>query len=368
MKTVAVYPFPSDNDSNTYVKMILENAEAENLKFIPFENSVSKTFKMDSKKVQEVYLNWYENFEAPELWVTFRRLLKRWFILHLLKRKHIDIVPTVHNRQTHDTKWGRLSKAFTKYLYGNAKNLLILCENTRDVLKETFGEGFYKKKLEKKCVKIPHPTYTSIYPISTKDIRKAYCISDKDMVLLYLGAIKKYKNVELIIRLAKYFQRKGYNGKFILAGGCSDSDYLEQLRKETQGLTNLILVPHFIGDEEIDGFMKAADVFICPLNIESSLNSGSCMLGLTYGKQVICPKIGTIQELNYGMPYTYVYQTKEEHYTELEKAAEKAYSDFTRNVVEYREKETELKCYMERRFSPTITGKKYYDFFMKEDN
>ena len=31
MKTVAVYPFPSDNDSNTYVKMILENAEAENL-------------------------------------------------------------------------------------------------------------------------------------------------------------------------------------------------------------------------------------------------------------------------------------------------------------------------------------------------
>lgn len=149
MKTVAVYPFPSDNDSNTYVKMILENAEAENLKFIPFENSVSKTFKMDSKKVQEVYLNWYENFEAPELWVTFRRLLKRWFILHLLKRKHIDIVPTVHNRQTHDTKWGRLSKAFTKYLYGNAKNLLILCENTRDVLKETFGEGFYKKKLEK---------------------------------------------------------------------------------------------------------------------------------------------------------------------------------------------------------------------------
>ena len=117
MKTVAVYPFPSDNDSNTYVKMILENAEAENLKFIPFENSVSKTFKMDSKKVQEVYLNWYENFEAPELWVTFRRLLKRWFILHLLKRKHIDIVPTVHNRQTHDTKWGRLSKAFTKYLY-----------------------------------------------------------------------------------------------------------------------------------------------------------------------------------------------------------------------------------------------------------
>ena len=154
------------------------------------------------------------------------------------------------------------------------------------------------------------------------------------MVLLYLGAIKKYKNVELIIRLAKYFQRKGYNGKFILAGRCSDLDSLDQLRKESQGLTILLLVPHFIGDEEIDGFMKAADVFICPLNIESSLNSGSCMLGLTYGKQVICPKIGTIQELNYGMPYTYVYQTKEEHYTELEKAAEKAYSDFTRNVVE----------------------------------
>lgn len=363
MKTVAVYPYPSENDSNAYVKMILDYAGRSDLNFVPFQNSIVSTLYMRKNNVQAVYFNWYESFEDKTLIITVRRFIKRFLSLYILKKQNVDILVTVHNKRPHDLRWRILSGFFSKFLYKNSTGLIILCEETKNVLIEQFGKNFYSKYLEKKIVKIPHPTYTGIYPMGNRNLKEEFRIESDEMVIMYLGSIKKYKNVELIIQLARFFQTQKFRCRIIIAGGCSDKKYYEGLIQSVASLHNLTIIPRFIEDKEIDNFMRAADAVICPLNRESALNSGSCMLALTYGKQLICPVIGTISEFGFDLPYTYDYQKEEEHGKALQDAATMAYKDFMRDKELFRERENALMHYAEINYSPKLIGEKYYSFF-----
>ena len=244
MIQIALYPFPKKEDSNVYLKMIKENTEDEKIKFVAFENSVWSTIWMDSNDVPIVFLNWYESLFDTSFVRSFVRFIKRSLIIHILKLKKVKIVTTVHNKIPHDVKWKKSALGFMKLLFEKANTIVILCDDTNKVIRSFFSEREFKGKIEAKIAKIPHPSYGGQYPEGSVDLRKMYGISQDEMVYLYMGAIKKYKNVELVLELANRFMNEKRTCKFVIAGGTSDSDYLESLKKSVSDNKNVTFIDH----------------------------------------------------------------------------------------------------------------------------
>jgi glycosyltransferase involved in cell wall biosynthesis len=61
---------------------------------------------------------------------------------------------------------------------------------------------------------------------------------------------------------------------------------------------NIFLELKFIEDDEIEIYMKAADVMVLPYR--DIMNSGSAILGMSFGKVVIAPRLGCIPEIITG--------------------------------------------------------------------
>ncbi|MGX7835548.1 glycosyltransferase, partial [Campylobacter fetus subsp. venerealis] len=121
--------------------------------------------------------------------------------------------------------------------------------------------------------------------------------SDTRLKLLFLGAIKPYKNIELLIDLAKKFP---LDIQLTVAGNPSSDSYRSELEALALDTQNIKLDLTFIPDEELPGYIHESDLLILPYSLASSLNSGTVILAFSYGRTVICPRIGTIDDLKAG--------------------------------------------------------------------
>src|SRR5690606_41220272 len=73
-------------------------------------------------------------------------------------------------------------------------------------------------------------------------------------------------------------------------------------------------------------FMAEAELLVLPYDLRSSLNSGPVSFSFSYKKTVICPLIGSIEDMGEGKAnvFHYSYQTDEEHADQLADQIDKA--------------------------------------------
>ena len=62
----------------------------------------------------------------------------------------------------------------------------------------------------------------------------------------------------------------------------------------------------------MEAYLKCADVLVAPYNKESSLNSGTLWMAMSYKKSMILPRIGCVKDIpNYNdLLYVYNYENK----------------------------------------------------------
>ena len=65
-----------------------------------------------------------------------------------------------------------------------------------------------------------------------------------------------------------------------------------------------------------------------PLNIKSSINSGTCFLSLCYSRNIICPLIESLKDFKSNSFYTYTYKNEKEHYNNFLNMARTAIFEF----------------------------------------
>ena len=313
MKEKKVMVYPSFNSTNQYISLIskaIKNAGYE---------VVSPVKKIEFLCVDTFVLNWYENMPGSNVLPTFLRKIAKLF---LIKCGGKQIVWVVHNKKPHDDRSG-LSLLLMKILCLLSDKIIILSEETKTVLEKLVRN---KRFYESKICKIPHPNYIGVYG----EEKDSLINCNSTIKFLFLGMIRKYKNIELLIDVFKELPRE-YPVHLTIAGSCMDECYKKELELRADKYDdNITLCLKFIDDAEMVGLIQSNDILVLPYDINSSLNSGTIILGFSYHKTVISPMIGTLKEYSgSNFFYSYDYADDAEHKTKLTHCIEEVVRNIT---------------------------------------
>lgn len=306
MKQIYIYPDDKDNAFLLMQKEAIENAGlCTHHNFYAFY------------KTEYFLFNWYENVKTRK---EFLKKTIKLYILHIFKKK---ILWVVHNKNPHlniskTKKEDKLSFDLMKKLFLFSYKTIILCDETKNILKELLEKSY----TEKKIVKIPHPNYIDFYKISNPIERES-----NGLKFLFIGLIKKYKNIDLLIDC---FNKINDNDVFLtIAGKCTDENFKNELKHRIKN-KNITLDFRYIPNEQMQSLIQSNDILILPYSLESSLNSGVIFLSFSLGRTVCSSYIGSLKE--YGTQrdffYKYTYLSNEEHKQTLSTTIKKIITDW----------------------------------------
>lgn len=312
---IGFYPYTFDEE-NSYLYNLVSALKIA-VKDVKLEKLPDSFSLRDYRKLDYVWLNWFENLYSKNSLGLLKELLSKIVKITNMKIAKVPIITVLHNRQPHESYYPKINKLFHRLLLSLSDKIIILCDESREVVKEIVGDLD-----ENKICKVNHPIYIcspKIYP--PKPIRP--------FTLGFVGAIRPYKNIELIIRLASELP----SVRFIIAGKPITEEYGLRLKSLSKAMTNIELKFDYLSNEEIENIMEDSSLMLLPYDVKSSLNSGVVAYALSKCVNVIVPKIGTVNELeNSNLIYSY-HCDEGNQYNEIKKRIKEAeieyYEDYT---------------------------------------
>lgn len=149
---------------------------------------------------------------------------------------------------------------------------------------------------QRKLTLLPHGHWIGFYADEhTRPAARAWLgIPAAQYVFLFFGRCRPYKNLE---QLTQCFQRyDGANVALWIVGEFHDPSYLARVEAEVARAPQRIrLEARFVPNDEIQLYLKACDVVVLPY--AEILTSGAAMLALTFGRPVVAPRIGHLQDV-----------------------------------------------------------------------
>lgn len=246
------------------------------------------------------HLHWTYNFKFPINNIFFRLIATFWFLFFLIFIKILNykLVWTVHN----------LLPGEKRFVYEiNIRKILSKFSNAKIVHSKLTIEKMKEIKLDTSNIYIiPHGNYIEYYEnlVNRSEARKYFKISEDAFVFLFFGRIDPYKGVDNL--LDAFVKINKINGNTILLiGGVCDYEKLNDLLKNyKQKLKDRIKIDtNYIINDKIQYYYNCADVVVCPFN--EITTSGSVLLALSFGKPIICPNIGNLNELPKNIAFLY---------------------------------------------------------------
>jgi glycosyltransferase involved in cell wall biosynthesis len=223
---------------------------------------------------------------------AFRRRRMESLFFFLLSLKKINLVYTVHDVDPLD--WSRTDKLLNNIIYSSATRLIAHSETNKKLLENKYGVDGNKISV------VPHGSFDESYPensISQADAREKLGLNENHNVILFFGAVKEYKGIDLLLKAAAKASEKIKDLVLVIAGKAEhdslEEEYLEQIKKIESPLT---VIPHFkfIEKNEVEIYFRAADAAALPYRIIS--HSGVLHLAYSYGKPVIASRVGDFEE------------------------------------------------------------------------
>jgi beta-1,4-mannosyltransferase len=143
---------------------------------------------------------------------------------------------------------------------------------------------------------VPHPSYAGAYQdhVSTWEARHRLGLAPDDLVFLVFGAIRAYKGLEELLDAWAQLPPNGRR-RLVLAGAPSEDAGVADLLTRAAVATDILVDARKIPAEEVQVFLRAADVAVLPYR--RALNSGALMLALTFGLPVLVPAGGGLAEI-----------------------------------------------------------------------
>lgn len=334
---------------NTNIRMF----EANGIKCIPFRTTSSILLK---NKVDILYLNWYENIYNGHILIAVGQVILKTITVQVAKLRGTKVVVSQHNRCQHDARHQKLSNWMFRYVFRKADKII------------EFSKGGHKDLIsyinaddvEKKAVYIPPVNYIGVYPFQEQDWITELEDSSVFTVCMVGSLNHPYKNVKLVMEIAK--DMVDLPVRFIFAGKLGE-DKKKEYTIFTDGFNNIINVFRFIKDDEMAQLLDISDVIIMPYDVQSISNSGTARLAFSYGKTVICPRVPSLEDIPCDLIYSYDYPGKNKHKDVLKAETLRAFSDFQESRERFEEKGIKLKEIMQSFNSPEIVSRKYMDLF-----
>lgn len=310
---------PPVNEENKYIDIMVAPLRKEGFKVHALDDFFST--KKHFQSIRLVHLNWFENVDDSSYRSAARSFARKMFVLSVIRMSGKKLIWTMHNRTSHEKRTGWFSRTITRCLIRWSHRIVIHSKKSQEIIGNQYPDAIHK------LFYLPHPEFIGTYGPPPAE---AHGPEGLPLRLLFVGAVKPYKNIELLIQTAAAFKDKVH---ITIAGKPSTPAYGEAIRESAQAPGNVHLLPEFIPDHELPRLMEQCDLLVLPYDINSSLNSGTVLLAFSYKKTVICPAIGTIEDLGEAKEHVlhYDYRSEKEHIDQLQSKVAQAIGMKTKN-------------------------------------
>lgn len=231
------------------------------------------------RRADAIYFNWIEDLISTRF--GFLQTIYVYFSCLLFKLMGKKIIWTLHNRISH-SKEDLFIKLINTYFLLNYSNLVI----THSSNGQEFAKQFLKD--ESKNIKfIHHPLFNNISKFQNK-------VFDKKYDLLIWGAITPYKGVD---KFLEYLKEENLldRYKICIVGKIKDKELSEKVMKFNS--EKITIINEFINDQELENYLNLSKVILFTYTPTNTFASGSLMLSLSYGCNIIGPNVGSFKDL-----------------------------------------------------------------------
>ncbi len=243
------------------------------------------------------HMHWPENrlIDPNPVWAAAQcaRLLAE---MQAARLRGTKIVWTAHNLKQHEGRHPHLEPLF----WGQFVRLLDGWTALSPSGKRLAEAKFPHLKRVPSFI-IPHGHYRGSYPddLSRSEARAVLGLSATTRVAAFVGQIRAYKNVPHLIHTFRAMPENTAGGAadtaLVVAGRVKDDWLRRELYGAAAGDPRVKLELSFIADHEMQTYLNAADLVALPY--KDILNSGSALLGLSFGRPVLVPARGAMEDL-----------------------------------------------------------------------
>ncbi|CAG5008006.1 D-inositol-3-phosphate glycosyltransferase [Dyadobacter sp. CECT 9275] len=235
-----------------------------------------------------IHFDWITSYyQRRYAWASYLSMAV--FFIQLVLVRNIwgtKFVWTLHNILPHNAEHIAMHRFCQRFFARRCEWIRIFSSHTLDRAASELNIPTHKFRV------IPEGPYTTVYPntITRNEARAYFGLPQDKMVFLYLGLIKPYKGISELLQAFHSIERQ--DKILIIAGRCMDPRYGREIKNEIT--PDVIFKDEFIPDHQLQYYFNAADMVVLPfLKIE---NSGSVILAMGFGKPVIAPMFGAVQE------------------------------------------------------------------------
>lgn len=253
-----VFYFPFSSGVNKYserIRTIL--GTIADVSPLSLQEECVNLLKLKRRKRGIAVVNWIENILINSNNGSFSvyGLFKLFLAIVALKIRFDKVIYVQHNLYPHDIK-----KSDIKRVQWCIDQLTKVVDIT----------AVHSPHLRDR-VYIPHPLYRS--PMVS--LPAGTIINSDDASYLIFGRIERYKKIESVI------QHFPSNKKLIIAGACSDSNYVQHLTQLVADKPNITLIARFLSDEEVEKIISACKAIIISHADPDMIVSGSFFYAIT---------------------------------------------------------------------------------------
>ncbi len=240
-----------------------------------------------------IHVHWTEPYIAGGRSKVSRiRSARTLLELRVAKRAGIGLVWTAHDLFRHDRREDPNELAFMRSLFELADAVIVHCEAAADSLLETLGA---REDARDKLAIIPHGHYQGAYPdtVTREEARARLGLPEEAKVIAFVGWVRSYKGVWELFEAFRHLDDR--DACLVVAGQAVDGAYAARLTAAAKGDERIRLMLGFVPDEDLQLYLRAADVVAAPfLEI---FTSGSVLLAMSFERAVIAPRRGCVTDV-----------------------------------------------------------------------
>ena len=206
-----------------------------------------------------------------------------YFFIGLFLNKKIKVIGLIDNWNNHEKI--PFENILRKLFINVCNSFISFSDNVRNQI---------KFNTNKKVLSLFHPINSNLPKIKNKHSAKEDLNLDNSNYVTFIGLIRKYKGVDLLIRSFKYLKNK--NIKLIIAGEFYDpiDKYLNQINE--LGLKEKVIIENnFLDSSKIRDYVCASDLVIQPYKRASQ--SGITPVAYFYETPLIVSNVDGLKEI-----------------------------------------------------------------------
>lgn len=241
--------------------------------------------------IDYLHLHWlsffYRHASPAQSAIRFGRFC---LLLGLARAYGVSIVWTAHNLYPHDrNSLPFLDRLARRLITGMAAQIFVHGPAAAQLVRSEFPAA------RGKLTEIWHGHWIDYYPRScTKSAaRLKLDLSVDAYVYVFVGACKEYKNLQGLIPT---FQSMAGTAWLVIAGRFQSNEYQHQIESlVARKSARIRFFGEYVPDGELQYYLAAADIVVLPY--AEVLTSGSAMLALSFGRPVIAPRRGFLEDV-----------------------------------------------------------------------